>query len=88
MRIKQKRNSAQVIVEFTFSLIMVLLILYGIVKVIRWSGVSLADRRIEHDRILNTNVPDNFPTFAQGPLRQVYPDFYNVKDMNLIFNNW
>ncbi len=82
------KKTAQVTIEFAFCLVMVILLLYGIVKIIRWSGFSLADRRIEHEKILHTSVYDKFTDDAQGPLRQVYPDFYKTKEMNLIFNNW
>ena len=85
---KKFKKTAQVTLEFAFCLVMVMLILYGIVRVIRWAGFSLGDRRIEHERILKTSVSDKFTTDASSPLKQLIPDFYKLKEMNLVFNQW
>jgi len=94
-----KLKNAQSTLEFSFSMIAILLLIYGCVMIFRWSGVSLAERRIAHDDVLVTVVPDNyvqdlysFPWGGGGPtptpLIQVRPHFYTPESMNFVFRGW
>ena len=40
----------QVTIEFTFCMVVVMLMVYGVIMVFRWTGVDLADRRIAHEK--------------------------------------
>ena len=69
-------KKAQVILEFAFCMIVVLLIIFGIMKVFQWTGRDLAERRIAHDGVL---------TGGGTPLDQIDPYFYAPVDMNAIW---
>ena len=82
-------NRAQVILEFTFCIIVVMLMLYGLIMVFRWTGVDSAERRLAHDRRLtsediNPDYPQDNP--GEGPLWQIDPYFYKPIGMNAIWN--
>ena len=69
------RSSGQVILEFTFCMIIVFLMIYGVTKVFFWTGRDLAARREAHDAVLI------------GGGDQLTPDFYTtLAKMNAIWN--
>lgn len=76
MRIKKK---AQATVEFTFALIVIFFITYGLIKVFRWSGFDLAERRWAHETLLTSDVPTE---------QQLRPDFYRSKRINSVYRGW
>jgi len=49
------RRQAQSTVEFTFAMIVIMFIIYGMVQVFRWTGMDLAQRRFSEDESL-TNL--------------------------------
>ena len=70
-------SKAQVILEFTFCMIIVLLMMYAAAKVCFWTGRDFAERASAHDRkLIGTN----------DPLSQIDPYFYDrpVK-MNAVY---
>ena len=81
-------RKGQVFIEFTFSFMILLLLLYGAIMAFRWAGVSLAERRIAHDNTLTTGIDERWIDANDGPLKQVKSDFYTLSPMNLIFNKW
>ena len=87
MRILMKRKG-QAILEYTFCLVIILLLFYGCVMVFRWAGVNLADRRILHDQGLQAGIDENWRKFEDGPLKQLAPGSFNMSSMNLVFNGW
>jgi len=51
----QKINlEGQVMLEFIFSMIIILLMIFGTMMVFRWTGLDLAERRIAHDSLLTS----------------------------------
>ena len=38
-------NKAQVFIEFTFCMIIIFLIIYGLTQILIWTGVDIAERR-------------------------------------------
>jgi len=55
--IKSEKNSpfihkGQVILEFTFCMIVILIMIYGVIKVFHWTGKDIVKRRIAHDAAL------------------------------------
>lgn len=69
-------RKAQVSIEFTFSVIMALIMLYSVVMILRWAGLDLAERRLSHDQVL---------TGGGGPLRQIDPYFHDPIELNATF---
>ena len=64
----------QSIIEFCFAMVVVILLIYGLVMVIRWVGMDLADRRIAHDRVLIS---------GGTPEEQVRENFYRPRKINV-----
>ena len=71
-------STGQVIIEFTFCMIIVLLMIYGVTKVFFWAGRDLVERRKAHDNVL---------TGGGSPSQQIAPDFYTPVKMNAIWVN-
>lgn len=70
-------RKAQVSIEFTFSVIMALIMLYSVVMILRWAGLDLAERRLSHDQLL---IKQNV-----GPLQQIDPYFHDPIELNATF---
>jgi len=45
---------AQSTIEFTFGMIVILFLIYGMVQVFRWTGMDLAQRRYSQDASIST----------------------------------
>jgi len=71
-------NRGQVILEFTFCMIVILIMIYGVTKVFFWTGRDAADRRIAHDAALRND--------QATPLEQISPDFYIPTKMDAIWD--
>ena len=65
---------AQSILEFTFSTIVFLAMVSGMVLIFRWAMMDLAERRFDHDRNLTVN--------SLTPEQQLAPDFHRVRAMD------
>ena len=69
---------AQSTIEFTFAMVIVLLMIFGIIRIFRWLALDLSDRRIAHDRMLqNTSL---------SPKQQITPNFYRPRKMETVYN--
>ena len=83
---KKRIIKAQTTIEFTFCFILCLLLFYGAVMAIRWAGVSLAARRVDHDQTLGVEVSDSWDEFYDSPLKQLNPNFHeDGTRMHLIY---
>lgn len=71
-------DNAQVILEFTFCMIVILIMIYGVVKVFFWTGRDLAERRISHDEVLTSE--------SLNSLEQIDPYFYTPISMNAVWD--
>lgn len=73
-----KRNKArgQVMLEFTFSMIVLLLMIYGVMMIMQWMGKSYVERRKDHDALL---------TGGGSPRDQIDPYFHKPIKMNAIW---
>ena len=69
-------HKGQVILEFTFCMIVVLLMIFGVMKVFHWAGKDIVERRIAHDDLLFSEV---------SPRDQIDPYFYAPVKMNAIW---
>lgn len=88
---RNPRAQGQVTLEFTFSMIIVILLMYGIIQVMSWIATSLAERRVSSDQSLTATVAVedwNDIYTDPSPLTQLQPEFYSPKKMNLVFNKW
>lgn len=58
-------KKAQSTLEFTFAVIVIVFLIYGMVKMFRWAGMDLADRRWVQDNSMTvdlTKVPNGDPS--------------------------
>ena len=90
--LKMKRYSVgQVTLEFTFCLIIVILLMYGMIQVLSWIGMTLTERRAKSEQSLTSfTAVENWrdPNRDPSPLTQLQTDFYTSKKMKLVFNQW
>ena len=70
------KTRAQSTIEFTFVMIVILLLAYGLIRVFRWVGMDLAERRWTHEQVL---------TGGATTQEQLAPDFYRPKRLNSVF---
>ncbi len=68
---------AQSTSEFTFAMIAVLFLLYGLIQVFRWVGMDIASRQYEHETQRNA---------FNDPAKQLNPDFYRPERLNAYGN--
>ena len=50
----------QAMIEFTFCMIVIFLMIYAIMMVLRWVGVDLAERRLAHEEQLRVGVEEDY----------------------------
>ena len=58
--IKNDTTTGQVILEFTFSMIIIMLMIYAAIKIFLWAGSDLVERRIDHDRVLTQVINEDW----------------------------
>ena len=84
------KTRAQSTVEFTFAVIVIVFLIYGMVRIFRWVGMDLAGRRMAQDETLiypswpNADYSTNPNQF--DPNAQTNPNFYRVQSMDAIYN--
>jgi len=59
--ILHKNIKAQSAIEFTFAMIAIMFLIYGMVRVFRWTGLDLAQRRFSQDASITTNPASGDP---------------------------
>lgn len=57
---KEKVPDAQVLIEFTFCMIIIMLMIYGLIMILRWTGVDLAERERAHESQLTTPIIEDY----------------------------
>ena len=72
-----RNNRAQSIIEFTFTMVAMMLLFFGLVRVFRWAGMDLADRRYQHDA--------SFHNWSLKPEEQLNPNFYKTRKIDAVF---
>ncbi len=70
------KTKGQSTIEFTFAMIMILLLIYGMVRIFRWIGLDLAERRVASDKALTTGTT---------PEEQLTNDLYRSKRLNAVY---
>lgn len=82
-KIKQSQKKyGQVILEFTFCMIVLFFMVYGVIMVFRWTGVDLAERRRAHNQMLLSPINKDWIDLQDGPMNQIKPYFFDVEPMN------
>ena len=81
-------GEGQVILEFTFCMIVVLLMIFGITKILTWSGREYVGRSRAHDDTLYTTIEKDYSSIGEGPAKQIDPYFYTPVKMNAIFEGY
>lgn len=87
-RRRSRHDHAQITLEFIFSMMVVLVMIYSLIMVLRWSGVDLAERRLAHDQYLTVDVNQNYgnKNINDGPLKQLEPSFYEPMGLKATFS--
>ncbi len=87
--------------EFTFCMIVLFLMMYAIVMIFRWVGLDLGQRQQAHEDLLTTDIDPNYGDclvfnmttmncddlrpIESGPLTQIDPYFYTPDAMNAVW---
>jgi len=69
-------KKAQSTVEFTFAMVVVVFLIYGMVRVFFWVGMDLANRRVAQDNSLTDGINASV---------QLNPDFYRIQSMDAMY---
>ena len=70
-------RKGQVILEFTFCMIVILIMIFGVIKVFHWTGTDIVERQTAHTTVLLEDV---------SPREQIDPFFYQPVRMNAIWD--
>jgi len=82
------KMEGQVMIEFTFSIIIVFLMIYSLTKIFEWSGKEFTDKRIQHDQVLRSTNNRSYTSAADSEqIQQISPFYSNGADMNAIWTN-
>jgi len=81
MKMLRQNTKAQSTIEFTFAMIVVAFLIYGMVRVFRWVGMDLAQRRVAQDSSLTEMGNSMDPGTSE-----LNPDFYRYQSMDAIYN--
>lgn len=71
-------KKAQSTIEFTFAMVVIVFLIYGMVRVFRWAGMDLAQRRYAQDVTLT-----NFS--GTDPNSELNADFDNVLPIAAVY---
>ena len=74
------KNNGQSTIEFTFAMMVTLILVFALFMVFRWVGLDLANRRFTHDRTLTND--------ALRPEQQLTPDFYKPRKLDAAFRGF
>ena len=86
---------AQSTIEFTFAVIVIMFIVYGMVHVFRWAGYDLAQRRYTQDHLMTTLAMttttynffgDVYNVYSADPGSSLNDDVEEVQPMAAIYH--
>ena len=87
----RKSSFGQVTIEFTFCLLIVAILMYGLMKAFRWAGMDLSERRLAAETDLTFIIDEDWPgpsVNVSGPMRQFVLNYYKTKKIGMVFNKW
>lgn len=76
-------KQAQVILEFCFSMIALVILIMGMLKVFAWTGKDMVARRLQHEQVLYQPVGGEW----DGPLKQTAPLFFSASKIDAAVNS-
>ncbi|MBI4308989.1 MAG: pilus assembly protein [Candidatus Omnitrophica bacterium] len=74
---KNSPKRGQSTIEFTFVLVVIIFLVYGLIRVFRWAGMDLAERRFAYEKSFSGNTVEE----------QLRPDFYRSKRLHMTFKD-
>lgn len=93
-RLRRKKGEGyqgQTMIEFTFCMIIVFLMVFSLTKIFEWSGRELVARRLGHDTRLtytDASLTRSYTSAADSEqIAQISPFFSSGVDMNAVWNN-
>ena len=89
-------RKGQITTEFTFTMVLALIMTFSLIMVFRWVGYELGWRRVDHDQKLMMPVEEDYSATclqfigpacvewraAEGPIEQIDPYFHRPAQMN------
>jgi len=79
-----ENTKAQSTLEFTFAVIVIMFIIFGMVQVFRWAGMDLAQRRYSQDTSITTTVMESVN--EGDPAIQLNSDVDSVLPMTAVYH--
>ena len=79
------KQIGQVLLEFTFCMAVVLIMIFSLAMILRWAGTDFARRRIVHEETLVQGTVAQGHTDSLIPQRQLDPYFYRPVRMNAVW---
>lgn len=79
-----KNLKGQSTIEFTFSMVVTVLLILGLIRVFQWTGNDLAERRVAHETALLDGSCGDGPTC---PLEQIRPTFFYSAELRAAVNS-
>jgi hypothetical protein len=76
-----KNLKGQSMIEFTFAMVAIMFLIYGMVLVFRWAGMDLAQRRYMQDTSL-TNLVNG------DPASELNPNFGSAQPMAAVYHGF
>ena len=67
-------------IEFTFAMIITIILIYALFMVFRFVGLDLAERRFAHERLLTNG--------ALRPEQQLTPDFFTPRKIDAAYKGF
>lgn len=78
------RRRGQSTVEFTASMVFVLILMVGMIKVFTWTGRDHIKRRFAHEKVLLEDIATTCGERSACVLRQIRPQFYDTTDIRAV----
>jgi hypothetical protein len=72
-------SRGQATVEFTFAMIVTVILIYAMLMVFRWAGLDLAERRFAHEHLLTNE--------SLRPEQQLNPEFFRPRKLDAAARN-
>ena len=89
-------KKGQITTEFTFTMVIVLIMTFSLIMIFRWVGFEFGWRRVHHDQKLMMDVKEDYAASClrmvgitcvewkviEGPIEQIDPYFHRPSLMN------
>jgi flagellar biogenesis protein FliO len=73
----KKNENGQSTIEFSFAMMVTLIIVVALILVFRWVGMDYANRRFTHEQLLTND--------SLRPEQQLNPDFYRARKIDAAY---